>query len=327
MFETTFSLALANRFNHTNLHQIWGPGTFPPSGLPVAPFVTDSAGILFDFAVLDIANAFYPTANMPVMLTIGTIDTNNKFVPANFNSVAFDDISLRTAFKTMLTNMMPHLVNTQLVSLQIGNEVDAYLGTDPAAWAKYKIFFDDVAAHARTLRPGLLVGTTVTLTAAINPTLQPLVQSLQATADIISITYYPLNADFSVKSSAAVANEMAALVTAFSSKPIYFQEIGFPSGVGSASSEEMQRQFVADFFATWDIFATQIPVVSWVNYTEWSPATVNAFGTQYGVCPGPLCSGFKEFLQTLGLRSYSSGIAKPALTEIQNQMDLRSWIF
>ena len=127
-FSSTFSLVQADHYNHTNLHQIWGPGTFSAAGLPVAPLVTDSNGALYDFAILDTANAFYPTANMPVMLTIGTIDTNNKFVPSAFNSVAFDDASLRTAFKTMLTNMMPHLANTQLVSLQIGNEVDGVTG-------------------------------------------------------------------------------------------------------------------------------------------------------------------------------------------------------
>ncbi len=322
-FLSTFSLIQADLFNHTNLHQIWGPGTFALASLPVAPLTTDSAGTVFDFATLDIANAFYPTTNMPVMLTIGTIDTNNKLVPSTFNSTAFDDSGLRAAFKTMLTNMMPHLASTQLVSLQIGNEVDAYLGTNATAWAQYKVFFDDVAAHARTLRPGLLVGTTVTLSAAINPALQSYVQSLVATADIVSVTYYPINADFSVKTAATVANEIASLVAAFGTKPIYFQEVGFPS----AGSEELQRQFVADFFANWDIFANQIPVVSWLNYTEWAPATVDGFGTQYGMCPGTNCVPFKNFLQTLGLRNYSPGTAKPALVEMRNQMTSRGWMY
>lgn len=320
-FLTTFNLAKADLFNHTNLHQIWGPGTFAPSSLPVAPLATDAAGTLFDFTTLDIANAFYPTANMPVMLTIGTIDTNNKFVPSAFNSTAFDDSGLRTAFKTMLTSMMPRLANTQLVSLQIGNEVDAYLGANAAAWAQYKVFFDDVAAHARTLRPGLLVGTTVTLGAAIDPALQPFVQSLMTTADIVSVTYYPVNADFTVKAAATITTEIAALVTAYGTKPIYFQELGFPS----ASGEEVQRQFVADFFAAWDIFATPIPVVSWLNYTEWAPAAVDGFSTQYAMCPGTSCVPFKNFLQTLGLRNYSSGLPKPGLTEMRNQMTSRSW--
>lgn len=322
-FTSTFALVQADKFNHTNLHQIWGPGTFVPSTLPVVPLVSDSAGTTFDFSVLDIANAFYPAANMPLMLTIGTIDTNNKFVPAAFNSVAFDDAGLRTAFKTMLTSMMPRLANTQLVSLQIGNEVDVYLGTNAAAWAQYKIFFDDVAAHARTLRPGLLVGTTVTMAAAISAPLQPYIQNLMTTADIISVTYYPVNADFTAKSSATVATEIAALVADYGTKPIYFQEVGFPS----ASSEELQRQFVADFFANWDIFAAQIPVVSWLNYSEWAPATVDGFGTQYGMCPGALCTPFKDFLQTLGLRGYTAGTAKPALTEMRNQMLQRSWVY
>lgn len=326
-FLSTYNHVLADRFNHTNMHQIWGPGAFIPTSLPVTPFVTDAAGAAFNFSILDTANAFYPTSNMPVMLTIGTIDTGNKFVPSDFSSVDFDDPALRTAFKTMLTQMMAHLTNTRLVSLQIGNEVDIYLGTDASAWGKYKIFFDDVATHARSLRPGLLVSTTVTLNGAINPAQKVLVQNLMATADIVSVTYYPLNADFTMKSPTVVSSDIAALVSAYNSKPIYFQEIGFSSGSNLSSSEELQRQFVANFFIAWDTYADHIPVVSWLNYTEWSTTTVDGYGVLYNLCPGTLCSNFKEFLQTLGLRQNSVGFSKPALTEMRSQMQARSWIF
>jgi hypothetical protein len=116
------------------------------------------------------------------------------------------------------------------------------------------------------------------------------------------------------------------VIARYPSKQIYFQEIGYPSGSSYiASSPEMQRKFVANFFSVWDQYADKIPVVSWLDFTEWSQATVDGYGTQYGMCPGTYCNAFKEYLQTLGLRLYNNGAAKPAWTEMQSQMAARSW--
>lgn len=131
-----------------------------------------------------------------------------------------------------------------------------------------------------------------------------------------------------MKSPLVINSDLASLVSLYESKPIYFQEVGFSSGSSViASSEEQQRQFVVNFFTAWDSYSTNIPVVSWLNYTEWPTATADSYGTQYGICPGTNCAGFKEFLQTLGLRNYVTGNAKPSLTKIRNQMTARSWFF
>lgn len=323
-FNTTFEIIVNNRFDHVNMHQIWGDGGI--SSLPTTPLATNSAGTTFDMSVIDIANAYYPAYSKAVMLTIGTIDTNNKFVPSNFNAVDFDQASIRSAFKSMLDVLIPKIASTEIISLQIGNEVDVYLGTNSVAWSKYKTFFDDVSSYAKLLRPNLKVGVTTTLSGAISDSQKSLIQQLNTQADIVAVTYYPMNADFTMKNLSVIQTEIELLVSLYPTKPIYFQEIGYSSGsLYIQSSEEMQKNAVFEVFKVWDLYSTQIPVISWLNLTEWPTSTVDGYGTQYGLCPGVYCNAFKEYLATLGVRSYSTGQNKPALTEILQQTSTRGW--
>jgi len=323
-FNSAFSVIDTAGFDFVTLHQIWGDGGL--SGLPVTPLTTNAAGSSFDFTNVDSANAFYPANSKTLMLTIGTIDTNNKFVPSDFNAVSFDDSTLRIQFKTLLSQLIPRLSSTQIVSLQIGNEVDVRLQIDSTAWSEYKIFFDDVSAYAKTLRSDLKIGVTTTLAGAISNSQKALIQDLNSTADVVVVTYYPMNADFTMKSPSVVTADLTALVSLYPTKPIYIQEIGYSSGSSFiGSSEEQQRQFVQNFFTVWDSFSINIPVVAWLNLTEWSSTSVDGFGTQYGICPGTYCNGFKEYLQTLGLRRYNDSTSKPAFDEINLQMQSRQW--
>ena len=323
-FDSAFAFIDTNHFDHVNLHQIWGDGGIV--GLPVAALTTNSAGTSFDTTYVDIANAYYPAHAKGLMFTIGTIDSNNKLVPSSFNAIAFDNVSLRANFKTLLATVIPKLAATDVISFNIGNEVDVYLGTNSTAWAQYKTFFDDVSTYARTQRSNLKIGVTTTLYGAISASQKSFIQSLNTNADIVSVTYYPLNSDFTMKSTTIVAADFASLVSLYPTKPIYIQEIGYSSGATYvASSTELQRQFVNNFFSAWDTYQTNIPVVSWLNSTEWSTAAVNSYGTQYGICPGTYCNGFKEYLQTLGLRNYTDGSYKPAMNEVFSQMQSRGW--
>lgn len=323
-FNSAFSVIDSAGFDFVTLHQIWGDGGI--GGLPVSPLATNSAGTTFDFTSIDSANAFYPTYSKSLMLTIGTIDTNNKFVPSSLNSVDFDDATLRTIFKSMLAQLIPKLAATQMVSLHIGNEVDVYLQTNASAWAKYKVFFDDVSVYAKSIRSDLKIGVTTTLAGAISDSQKALIQNLNSSADIVSITYYPMNSDFTMKSPSVVSADLTALVSLYPTKPIYIQEVGYSSGESFiTSSEEQQKQFVQNFFSVWDTFSVNVPVVAWLNLTEWSSSSVDGFGTQYGICPGTYCNPFKEYLQTLGLRRYSDSSEKPSFIEIKSQMQSRQW--
>lgn len=322
-YNDAFNILVTNRYDHVNLHQIWGDGGI--SGVTGA-LATNAAGTSFDFTNIDIANAFYPAYGKGISLTIGTIDTNNKFVPSSFIATDFDQTSIRTAFKNLLSSMLPRLTSSDIIGLQIGNEVDIFLGTDATAWSKYKTFFDDISAYAKTLNPNLKIGVTTTLYGAISSTQKTFIQNLNSNADFVSVTYYPVNSDFTMKSSAVIESDIGSLVALYPTKPIYIQEFGYSSGSSYvASSEQKQNEAVQAFFLVWDKYASNIPFVSWLNLTEWSQASVDGYGSQYGMCPGVSCDSFKEFLKTLGLRDYTTGTYKPALTEIINQTTQRGW--
>jgi hypothetical protein len=325
-YTAAFTHARNAGVDFVNILLIWGDGGL--TNLPAAPLTTDAAGTMFDFALLDIANSYYPAYNMKVSLTIAALDTVHKFVPVDFINTPFDDATMIARFNLLLDNLFLHIPNLELLSLQIGNEVDAPLGTNATAWAQYRTFFEATAAHARTLRPGLPVSVTTTLRGITSPGKQALAQSLYTNADTVSVTYYPMGPTFQMDSPSVVTSDFAALAALYPPpRPIFLQEAGYSSGsTYVAGSTELQRQFVSQVFGAWDVYAANIWVVSFLNLTEWSTATVDGFGTQYGICPGSVCNEFKEFLQTLGLRTYAgSGVSKPAFQELRLQAAARGW--
>ncbi|HCC28459.1 MAG TPA: hypothetical protein DEQ03_00110, partial [Marinilabiliales bacterium] len=94
----------------------------------------------YDFAIMDIANYYYPAYSMPVDLTITPIHTNNLEVPSDLTSMAFDDPIFINRFKALLDSIKVHIPNVTLSSLVIGSEFDVYLGTDAALWMQYANF-------------------------------------------------------------------------------------------------------------------------------------------------------------------------------------------
>ncbi len=66
--------------------------------------------------------------------------------------------------------------------------------------------------------------------------------------DKVSITYYPINADFSVKSPEIVFTDFKALITKLPGKTIFVQKIGFPSSTTLNSGDDKQAEFFCNFF-------------------------------------------------------------------------------
>src|SRR5947207_2806088 len=83
----------------------------------------------------------------------------------------------------------PRLHDLELVSLTIGYEVDLFL-SGAAAYGRYAAFYSGAAAYARSKRPGLRVGVVATFAGLTGPA-KPLLQSLNASSDVVSVTYYP----------------------------------------------------------------------------------------------------------------------------------------
>jgi len=157
--------------------------------------------------------------------------------------------------------------------LAIGNEVDGVL-LSAADYAAYKTFFLATRAHARTLRPGLRVGVTAMFGGLTGAPRDRLVD-LNAAADFVAVTYYPLAGGL-VRNPSVVGGDFAALVALYPQKAIVVQECGYPSSPDCGSTEQM--------------------------HTE-----LDAFLIYYGISTPE----FRGFLASLGMRHWD-GTAKPA---------------
>lgn len=280
----------------------------------------ETAPGVYDGALLDTVNAYYPPKGLKNSITIAPINTNVVEVPADLAGTAWDDPALIARFNAMQTFLFSRIPAVTLTAYCIGNEVDATLSTAPAV-AAYKTFYEAARAHARALRPGLAVGCTVMLSGLIGPS-KALYQSLNASSDLIALTYYPMNADFTVKPPSQVPLDVDAALAAYPLQPLFIKEIGYPSSAICNSSEELQRQFVVEVFKVWDAHADRIPLLYFFLLSEWSQAQVDQLALYYGAAT----PAFKEFLKTLGLRSYAgAGADKPAFVQLVAEALARGW--
>ena len=179
--------------------------------------------------ILDIADIYYPAYGTKVELQIPTMNTNVKVTPTDLVSTDFDDLTMINRFKVLLDTLFIHIPNVELSALNIGNESDAYMGTDVTQYNQYKMFLDSVVPYAKQLYfnlhgTDLKVGTTFTYDGLVEASTSSLCQTVNNGLDIVSTTYYPLNPDFTMESPAVVSSDFSNLVNIYSDtlKPIYF---------------------------------------------------------------------------------------------------------
>ena len=281
----------------------------------------ETAPGVYDNTFLSIANLYYPSKGLSINLSLQTINTNQKEVPVDLQALNFDDPVMIARFKQLLDFVFAEIPDLTLNSLIIGNEIDVYLGTDAQKWAQYQTFYTEVSAYARGKRTNLQIGAKATF-AGITSSAQNELLSLNAISDVVMVTYYPLNADFTVKDPVVVANDFATLVGLYPADPIYMMEVGFPSGSLCNSSETLQSVFIREVFDAWDTYSTEIPLISFTWLTDLSTQTVQDLGTYYGL-NDPV---FLEYLGTLGLRTYSgAGTDKQAFTTLADEASKRGW--
>ncbi len=280
----------------------------------------ETAPGVFDASLLDTVNAYYPAAGLKNSITLATINTNVLEIPADLVGTAWDHPTMIARFNALQDFIFSRIPAVTLTAYSIGNEVDSTLLSAPAV-AAYRTFYEAARAHVLTLRSGLKVGVTMTLNGLIGPS-KALYASLNAASDVVAVTYYPLNNDFTVKPPAQVQADVDALMLQYPATPVFLKEIGYPSSAICGSSEELQRQFVVEVFQAWDRYADRIPLLYFFNLSEWSPAQVDQLALYYGAATPE----FKEFLRTLGLRTYAgAGTDKPAFTQLKAEAQARGW--
>ena len=139
--------------------------------------------------------------------------------------------------------------------MSLGNEVNLYLESHSTETAAYQTFYSTGAAVVKALAPSALTSITFTaniFTADLTTSTGTALVALRNAVDFFSITYYPLESDYTVRSSTYVDvqfPQMAAVAAAsVPQRKILFQEVGYPSGAANLSSQAKQAAFYGKVF-------------------------------------------------------------------------------
>ena len=270
---------------------------------------------------LEVANLYYPGKDFQVSLVISVLDTTEIRLPTDLVEKSFADPEVINRFRTLLDYIKSQIPDLKLVSLAIGNEIDGVLGNDSGAWEQYGAFFTPAAEYARSLWPEVPVGTKIMFEGLTGST-SKYAWDLNQNTDMVMVTYYPLQGDFTVKDPDVILEDFTRITEMYPDKEIHFAEIGYPTSEINNSSPEKQATFIHNMFLAWDEHASQITVLSYSWLTDLPQTSVKVYENYYGLTD----PAFGEFLRTLGLRTYpGSGENKIGFQVFQAEAKARGW--
>ncbi len=262
------------------------------------------------------------TNNFKLSLTIRPIDLTGKTVPSDLESTRFNNSEMINRFKSLVDFVFTKINPNDVLNFQIGNEIDGYnTSTEPSTfWEDYGIFLQEIMDYIHSINSNVKVGFTTTYNGLFqNPAR---FNALLQNVDILGVTYYPINNDFSVKKTNTVFSDLDNLSTTFGTKPIYIQEVGYQSSKENNSSREKQANFFCNFFKAWDAHANRIKSANIVRLNNLSKQSAMDAAGPYGTSNNK----FIEYLRTLGIRTFdSTGTNKKAFKTIKDNAAARGW--
>jgi len=267
------------------------------------------------------------THDMTQFVGIQMINTNQREMPAEFASSAFDDTTVITRFNLLLDRVIRPNIG-KIKYLSIGNEVDAYLRAHPTEWAKYKVFYDAAVEHAHSLDPAILVGVTATAEGALALSVRDL-QNLNEHSDVIILTYYPI--DFAgdgavtVRTPQSPATDFPAMLHFAGTRPLVLQEVGYPASPLNHSSEAMQSAFIENVYAAWRENAGDIPFLNFFVLHDFTAQMCADFTRYYGAAGLGNSTSFGAYLCSLGLLK-DDGTPRQAWATLQQQNEQAPFI-
>jgi hypothetical protein len=232
--------------------------------------------------------------NLPAILHIRVIDTNQRAMPADLMGQPFDAEETGARLDRLLDAVLPRLKGRVKYFL-VGNEIDAYFNQHPGEVQAFARLVARAGAHIRGRVPDAQISVSTTLAGIEDsPRLRPI---LDQTA-FFALTYYPLNPDFVVRDPSAVNTDFPRIMEAAGSKQIFLQEVGYPTSATNGSSEEKQAEV---FSRVLDRVASDPGRFIGVNFTfmsDFSDSLVKSFSAYYRM---PGADRFASFLKTLGM--------------------------
>lgn len=269
-------------------------------------------------------NSFANSSGAKLSLIITPIDIPGRFLPAYLGNKKLNDPLVIESFNNLidrLFNPIDGIVNPDnIIALSVGNEIDQYnWAANNDQPSEYKDFLQAIKLKINSYNiPLHFTGTLYGMTQSANTWIE-----LVDVVDKLSITYYPINSDFTVKSPDVVNADFNSFFSTFNDKQIFIQEIGYPSSTTLNSNESKQAEFFCNFFNTWDLYTDQVSHVSILRLNDVSLASAQATAENYGI---PNNVNFIEYIRTLGIRTWdNTGTDKMAYDLIIKELNRREW--
>lgn len=249
---------------------------------------------------------------LKILLTFSIVDISNKAVPADLSTLPLNDPLLKSRYRNAIAQILPYL-NSNVIYISVGNEVDSRFVANPGEWAPYTELVNDAILYIHSLLPDVKVGVTTTFENSVAESAN--IAILNANTDIHVMTYYLTDSSFIVRGPpSTVQTDMDTMLAQAAGKPLVLQETGYPSSAVSGGTESAQAAFVENVFTKWQsVGAARIPYIAFFKQKDWNPAFCATITGQ--VSPQP----FYEFMCSLGFTNNDRSI-KPAWTALVNQI-------
>jgi hypothetical protein len=231
---------------------------------------------------------------LPIILNLRVIDTHRRSMPKDLTRKSFDDRESIARLERLVDQLAPRLRGT-VSYIMIGNEIDAYFASRPGEVDAYVRLWKAGAERFKQHLEGVPVSATVTFQGL--DILRSTLRALDDHTNFLALTYYPLNADFTMRPPEVVRTDFEAIARADRGRPVVMQEIGYSSSPICKSSEEQQSRFFDNVFAELSR-RSQFIAANFFLMSDMSDQMVAGFGGYYGLANQKT---FMAYLQYLGM--------------------------
>jgi hypothetical protein len=251
------------------------------------------AGVL-DLSTL--SKTITASAPLPVAFTLKIVDAGHRQVPERFRNVEWDSPEMVQRLVEVI-DQLASLLGSRPWSYAIGNEIDLYLARRPQEIAAYARLLEQLKPIVNARHP-MASFTTVWQFNAIDQS-AAIYRPILDVIDHVALTYYPINADFSVRPPDQMARDLPRALAAASPLPITFQELGYPSATLLGSSPDQQAEFMRISFELIRAAGTsRVLGATYLFQSDLPQWLIGDLVRAYGFDD----ARFRAFLGTLGLR-------------------------
>lgn len=258
----------------------------------------------YSWGTVDLPASVAASFSLPINLNVRIVDTSSRSIPS-FYSWGFADQQLADRLIAALQALAPRTKN-RVRWIALGNEIDVYFATHASELPGYVTLLQRVLPTVRQLFPDALF--TVSFTYGGIGQLANF-QAVTNLIDCYSFTYYPMNADFTMRAPSAILDDLPRMVAAAQGKPLILQEVGYASAASLNSSEQKQADFVTNTIqALRQQDRAKVIGATFLFMSDLPSSTVDELVKYYQTGN---TENFRAYLSTLGLRT-TAGTPKAA---------------